>query len=96
MLTVNYAHVYLTGLSPSFLGEDYTSVMLAMKSSWMMKLASRLTLLWDGADCLCCNNPPWFYKQLPQPTTDDIEMRVCKDGSDENIAITEIEIYVQY
>ena len=26
----------------------------------------------------CCsfNNPPWFYKQLPQPTTDDIEMRM--------------------
>ena len=29
--------------------------------------------LWDGTDCLCCvsDNPPWFYKQLPQPTTDD-------------------------
>ena len=25
--------------------------------------------LWDGTDCLCCDNPPWFYKQLPQPTT---------------------------
>ena len=35
--------------------------------------------LWDGDGCLsgsntcCCfNNPPWFCKQLPQPTTDDI------------------------
>ena len=42
--------------------------------------------LWDGAGCgplnTCCsfNTPPWFYKQLPQPTTDDIEMRVCRDG----------------
>ncbi len=41
--------------------------------------------LWDGAGCglnnACCffNNPPWFYKQLPQPTTDDIEMRVCRN-----------------
>ncbi len=28
----------------------------------------------------CCrfNFPPWFYKQLPQPTNDDIEMR-CRD-----------------
>ena len=31
--------------------------------------------LWDGAGCgplsTCCsfNNPPWFYKQLSQPTT---------------------------
>ena len=41
--------------------------------------------LWDGRGCIlsnpCCsfNNPPWFYKQLPQPTTDDLEMRVCRD-----------------
>ena len=51
--------------------------------------------LWDGTDCLCCNNPPWFYKQLPQPTTDNIEMRVYKNGNGENIAITEIEIYAK-
>ena len=59
--------------------------------------------LWDGAGCgplnTCCafNNPPWFYKQLPQPTTDDIEMRVCRNGeaSDEDIAIEMVEIYIQ-
>ena len=51
--------------------------------------------LWDGTDCLCCDNPPWFYKQLPQPTTDDIEMRVCKKEDSENIGITEVEVYVQ-
>jgi hypothetical protein len=59
--------------------------------------------LWDGAGCgplnTCCsfNNPPWFYKQLPQPTTDDIEMRVCRDSetSDEDVAIESVEIYMQ-
>ena len=57
--------------------------------------------LWDGAGCgplnTCCsfNNPPWFYKQLPQPTTSDIEMAVCRDFSDEDIAIETVEIYVQ-
>ena len=51
--------------------------------------------LWDGSDCLCCDNPPWFYKQLPQPTTDDIEMRVCRSESAENIAIELITIYIQ-
>ena len=56
--------------------------------------------LWDGTDCLCCvsDNPPWFYKQLPQPTTDDIEMRVCKNentyDSNENIAIKVVNIYI--
>ncbi len=51
--------------------------------------------LWDGAGCgplnTCCtlNNPPWFYKELPEPTTNDIEMRVCKDqqSANEDIAI---------
>ena len=59
--------------------------------------------LWDGAGCgslnTCCsfNNPPWFYRQLPQPTIDDIEMRVCRDedASNEDIAIEMVEIYIQ-
>ena len=38
--------------------------------------------LWDGQGCTststCCqfNNPPWFTKNLPNPTTDDIELRL--------------------
>ena len=59
--------------------------------------------LWDGAGCgplsTCCsfNNPPWFHKQLPQPTSDDIELRVCKDfvASDEDILVTVVELYVR-
>ena len=60
--------------------------------------------LWDGAGCglqsTCCslNTPPWFYKQLPQPTTDDIEMRLCRDSdpiNNEDIAIEIVEVYVQ-
>ncbi len=59
--------------------------------------------LWDGVGCgplnTCCtfNNPPWFYKELPESTTDDIEMRVCSDGNrvDEDIAIESYDIYVQ-
>ena len=59
--------------------------------------------LWDGAGCgplnTCCsfNHPPWFYKQLPQPTTDDIEVRVCRGqpSSLDEILIEEIEIYIQ-
>ena len=59
--------------------------------------------LWDGVGCgpysTCCslNNPPWFYKQLPQPTTDDIEMRVCRNEaeSNEDISIEMFYIYIQ-
>ena len=59
--------------------------------------------LWDGVGCTadneCCptDNPPYFLKTLPQPTTDDIEMRVCRNEgrSNEDIAIETVEIYVQ-
>ena len=54
--------------------------------------------LWYGKGCgqvnTCCamNHPPWFY----QPTTDEIEMRVCRDEDqdDEDIAIENYEIYI--
>ena len=56
--------------------------------------------LWDGAGCggnsTCCqfNNPPWFCKTLPQPTTDDLEVRICA-GSSGTTPIELIELYVQ-
>ena len=53
-------------------------------------------IVWDGNNC-SLNDPSWFYRQLPQPITDGIEMRVCRDQvrSDEDIGIEHIEIYVQ-
>ena len=59
--------------------------------------------LWDGQGCgrlnTCCsfNNPPWFMKQLPSSTSDDIEMRLCADEvrSNEDITFETVELYVQ-
>ena len=57
--------------------------------------------LWDGDGCTasstCCsfNNPPYFTKQLPTPTTDDIEARLCNDYTPEDTPIEFIELYVQ-
>ena len=59
--------------------------------------------LWDGQGCgrlnTCCsfNNPPWFMKELPSSTSDDIEMRLCTDSghSDEDINFETVELYVQ-
>ena len=59
--------------------------------------------LWDGEDCLpsstCCSqhNPPYFTKQLPTPTTDDIEARICLYYSlqSANLAVELVELYVQ-
>ena len=35
-------------------------------------------ILWDGDHCGLTTSP-WFYHQLPQPTTSDIEVIVCRD-----------------
>ena len=71
---------------PSFVGNDYFcdtgSTNSAHLNPGMFFLDDPL---WDGAGCgpanTCCslNNPPWFLKQLPAATTDDIEMRLCRD-----------------
>ena len=59
--------------------------------------------LWDGKGCsstsTCCefNTPPWFCKSLPQPTSDDLEIRNCyADNSYQaDRLITLIDIYVK-
>ena len=57
--------------------------------------------LWDGEGCgsfIPCsfNNPPWFYRQLPSSTTEDIEMRLCRDQDrhNEDITVDQVEIYI--
>ena len=59
--------------------------------------------LWDGENCegTCCGNgksPPWFSVELPAPTNNYIEARICADEpSDgyEDIFIEILEIYIQ-
>ena len=68
---------------PSFVGNDYFCD-TGSTNRWEHTFYPDDTL-WDGAGCgpanTCCslNNPPWFLKQLPSTTTDDIEMRICRD-----------------
>ena len=60
-------------------------------------------LLWDGKDCSidnsCCSEPnlPWFYRQIPLTTNDDIETRICRDeaSSNEDVLVRELQLYVQ-
>ena len=60
--------------------------------------------LWDGEGCgstsTCCefNNPPWFCKQLPEPTTEDIEIRICdvsEGPATDDTPFELIEIYIR-
>ena len=84
-----------TGSIPPFIGQDYFCDTAATQST----TSGRVYLfnpLWDGLSCgstsTCCtfNNPPWFCKQLPEPTTDGIEVRICKYS--ESPIINDIEI----
>ena len=87
---------------PLFLGGDYFCDTGAERLQTASIIYSG-NPLWDGAGCgrlnSCCsfNRPPWFYKGLRPGTTDDIEMRVCRDevATNEDIAIQSIDIYVQ-
>ena len=46
----------------------------------------------------CCGRGGWFCKDLPQPTTDDIEFWLCTDEgrTNEDVYIEDVEMYVQY
>ena len=91
---------------PPFVGNDYFCES-GINEPWD-GISRHYTLhsndtLWDGEDCLpsstCCSqhNPPYFTKQLPTPTTDDIEARICLINPLQyaNVAVELVELYVQ-
>ena len=59
--------------------------------------------LWDNQQCsnegTCCTSlaPPWFTVTLSDPTTDDIEVRICGDEStnNEDTPIELLDIFIQ-
>ena len=90
---------------PPFVGEDYFCES-GINDQWGPRYYHTFhstDTLWDGEDCLpsstCCSqhNPPYFIKQLPTPTTDDIEARVCLHwaSTSADIAVELVELYVQ-
>ena len=97
--SLQYNHV------PTFVGSDYFCES-GLQSTWNPPNTTRFfpdDVLWDGQDCIsnnaCCqlNNPPWFTKNLPNETTDNIEMRLCINTVPTNgeVAIELVELYVQ-
>ena len=58
--------------------------------------------LWDGEGCPignpCCDPPnlPWFNRQIEQPSTADIELRLCQNevASSEDVGLELFELYV--
>ena len=56
--------------------------------------------LWDGAECeiegSCCSTAPWFAVNLVNPTSDDIEVRICASVpvQNEDTPIHLLELYI--
>ena len=92
-------------LVPSFVGNNYFCESANPASALAFTFFAN-DPFWDGQGCgvaTCCElnyppgvTPPWFCKQLPQTTTDDIEVRLCGgDGTEnEDTPVELIELYI--
>ena len=90
---------------PSFVGQNYfcESGLTQYSDGINGLFFSNGDPLWDGQGCgptsSCCtfNSPPWFNVQLPSPTTDDIEVRICGNEGigTEDSPIQFMELYVK-
>ena len=87
---------------PSFVGSDYfCDTALSVWYGAVPRALQPSDPLWDGKGCgptnTCCsfNTPPWFVKDLPSPTTDDLEMRVCRPDINGSTPVEIVELYVQ-
>ena len=86
---------------PSFVRDNYYCESGIPTDTYMRGHLYDSDRLWDGQQCEgeCCSNgksPPWFSVELPNPTTDDIEVRICIPHSNvKDVALELLEIYVQ-
>ena len=86
---------------PAFVGDNYHCES-GSRIPGGHGLAFITAVLWDGLWCegMCCNRsppPPWFSVSLPEPVSDDVEVRICGQGGThtENTPIQLLEIYLQ-
>ena len=88
---------------PNFVGSDYYCES-GLDRPQLPFMFYPNDVLWDGQGCdglerTCCDPPnlPWFCRELPQPTTDDLEVRICGDQvlADEDTPIDLVQLYIQ-
>ena len=87
---------------PSFIGNNYFCDTGNPGPGYNLIAVYSDDPLWDGQGCgptnTCCefNSPPWFCTTLPQPTSDDIEIRICSDEvrTNEDTLISLIDLHI--
>ena len=89
---------------PGFVGSEYYCESGLNGPPWEPPVLYYNDPLWDGQNCdvlerTCCNSPnlPWFCKELLEPTTDNLELRLCADEphTNEDTPIDLVELYIQ-
>ena len=98
------------GVMPSFIGDSYFCETGVHDGSAAKGSFYTNDPLFDAEGCeepdTCCEEPdtccaakkgPWFCTILSQPTTENIEMRICTNSveEDEDVLLESVEIYVQ-
>ena len=89
---------------PPFVGDNYFCESGNPTTTWVSGNLYGDDPLWDGRLCesegQCCSteySPPWFSVNLPSPTVDDIEVRLCipTDSPGEGMILQKLEMYIQ-
>ena len=90
---------------PYYVGNNYYCESAHKDYCWVTNRFFPDDPLWDDQQCdndesTCCtgaNTPPWFSVDLPDSTSDDIEVRIChdQDTTDEDTPIQLLELFVQ-
>ena len=99
-------HVWVGPSPPSFVGSDYYCESGISAGSWQPvalhsddPLRPRDGEDYNGLEGTCCDPPnlPWFCKELPESTNDNLEFRICGDEnlSNEDTPIDHFQLYIQ-
>ena len=86
---------------PSYVGDNYYCESGNPTNTFLYDHLYSGDQLWDGLQCEgeCCSkgkSPPWFSVELPNPTTDDIEVRICSGTEPgDDILLELLELYIQ-
>ena len=89
---------------PEFVGDNYYCESANQEENIFAGKLFSTDKLWDGQQCkhegTCCATNmslPWFSVELPNPTNDSIEVRICGDErtDNEDTPIELLEIYIQ-
>ena len=93
-------------VTPSYVGNNYFCESGNLNSLVYSIVLDASDPLWDGEGCRSSTcrklssppgmTAPWFCRQIPLTTADDIEVRICGDQPswDEDAPVELIELYI--